>query len=80
MDADGTKNGYDIPLTKAISSVVNVPVIASGGAGTQQHFVDLFQSIPNIDAGLAASVFHFGEIAIPNLKKTLRNYGVNVRL
>ena len=80
MDTDGVKNGFDIPLLDLVCQAVDVPVIASGGAGTQQHFVDLFQSIPNIDAGLAASVFHFGEIAIPDLKKTLRKYGVNVRL
>ena len=80
MDTDGVKNGFDIPLLDLVCQAVDVPVIASGGAGTQQHFVDLFQSIPNVDAGLAASVFHFGEIAIPDLKKTLRKYGVNVRL
>ena len=80
MDTDGVKNGFDIPLLDLVCQAVDVPVIASGGAGTQQHFVDLFQSIPNIDAGLAASVFHFGEIAIPDLKNTLRKYGVNVRL
>ena len=80
MDTDGVKNGFDIELLDAVCKAVDVPVIASGGAGSQQHFVDLFKKIPTIDAGLAASVFHFGEIAIPDLKKTLRDNGIVVRL
>ena len=80
MDTDGVKQGFDIPLLQAVCKAVDVPVIASGGAGKQEHFVSLFHEIPTIDAGLAASVFHFGEIAIPNLKKTLQSAGVNVRL
>ena len=79
MDADGMKTGFDIELLKAVCDIVNVPVIASGGAGSQMHFVELFQKIPTIDAGLAASVFHFGEIEIQDLKETLRKNGVNVR-
>ena len=79
MDADGMKTGFDIKLLEAVCNIVNVPVIASGGAGSQAHFVELFQKIPTIDAGLAASVFHFGEIEIQDLKETLRKNGVNVR-
>ena len=80
MDTDGVKNGFDIELLDAVCKAVDVPVIASGGAGSQQHFVELFQKIPTIDAGLAASVFHFGEIAIPDLKNTLKQNGIIVRL
>jgi cyclase len=64
---------------KRVCEVVNVPVIASGGAGCQQDFIDLFKEIPDIDAGLAASVFHFGEIKIADLKQTLHANGINVR-
>ena len=80
MDTDGVKNGFDLELLEKVTKAVNVPVIASGGAGTQGHFVDLFKKIPDISAGLAASVFHFGEIAISDLKKTLRDNGIIVRL
>ncbi len=80
MDTDGVKNGFDIELLQAVCQAVDVPVIASGGAGSQTHFVDLFQKVPTIDAGLAASVFHFGEITIPDLKKTLQKNGITVRL
>ena len=79
MDTDGVKKGFDIELLKKVCDVVNVPVIASGGAGCQQDFVDLFKEIPEIDAGLAASVFHFGEIKIADLKQTLYANGINVR-
>ncbi len=79
MDTDGVKKGFDIELLELVCQAVDVPVIASGGAGCQQDFVDLFKQIPTIDAGLAASVFHFGEIAIPDLKKTLAKNGINVR-
>ena len=79
MDADGMKSGFDIELLEIICDIVKVPVIASGGAGSQAHFVELFQKIPTIDAGLAASVFHFGEIEIKDLKETLRKNGINVR-
>ncbi len=80
IDTDGVKNGFDIELLKEVCSAVNVPVIASGGAGNVTHFTELFREIPSIDAALAASVFHFGEIKIPDLKKVLRDHGVLVRL
>lgn len=80
MDTDGVKKGFDIPLLKAVCAAVDVPVIASGGAGSTQDFVRLFQEIPDIDAGLAASVFHFGEIAIPDLKKILRDNDIPARI
>ena len=80
MDGDGTKNGYDIPLTKAVSEAVNVPVIASGGAGSMEDFLKLFNEIPDIDAGLAASIFHFGEVEIKDLKQVLKDNNINVRL
>ncbi len=80
IDTDGVKKGFDIEMLDAVCSAVNVPVIASGGAGDKQDFVELFQKLPKVDAGLAASVFHFGEIAIPDLKRTLRANKINVRL
>ena len=80
MDTDGVKQGFDLELLDAVCRAVDVPVIASGGAGKQEDFVRLFQEIPSVDAGLAASVFHFGEIAIPDLKKTLKNNGITVRI
>ena len=78
MDHDGTKNGFDNGLLKKINDTINIPLIASGGAGNQQHFVDTFQQA-NVDAALAASVFHYGEILIPDLKETLRKNGIIVR-
>ena len=80
IDTDGVKKGFDLEMLEAVCQAVNVPVIASGGAGSTQDFVTLFQQIPNIDAGLAASVFHFGEIKIPDLKKTLKENNITVRL
>lgn len=80
IDTDGVKGGFDIPMLRKVCEAVKVPVIASGGAGCIQHFADLFQEIPDVDAGLAASVFHFGEVSIPELKRTLREKGVIVRL
>lgn len=80
IDTDGVKGGFDIELLDIVTNTVNVPVIASGGAGSKKDFVDLFKAIPTIDAGLAASVFHFGEIKINELKKELKNNGINVRL
>lgn len=79
IDTDGVKRGFDIELLKEVCSAVNVPVIASGGAGCQQDFVDLFKQIPTIDAGLAASIFHFGEVKISDLKQTLKLNGIVVR-
>ena len=80
IDTDGVKAGFDLEMLQAVCDVVNVPVIASGGAGSMAHFVELFKAIPDIDAGLAASVFHFGQIAIPDLKQELRNNDIIVRL
>ncbi|MBQ3563185.1 MAG: imidazole glycerol phosphate synthase subunit HisF [Clostridia bacterium] len=80
IDTDGVKNGFDIELLKIVCDAVNVPVIASGGAGSVDHFIRLFKEIPDIDAGLAASVFHFGEIEINQLKAELRNNDIIVRL
>ncbi len=80
IDTDGVKNGFDIELLKLVCEAVKVPVIASGGAGRVSHFVDLFKEIPDIDAGLAASVFHFGEIKISELKKELSQNGIKVRI
>jgi cyclase len=79
MDADGTKKGYDIELCKAVASAVSIPVIASGGAGTMEHFYEVFTKT-NVDAALAASLFHFKEVSIPELKAYLKNKGVHVRL
>ena len=80
IDTDGVKKGFDLEMLDAVCKAVNVPVIASGGAGSVQDFVTLFHQIPNIDAGLAASVFHFGEIKIPDLKQTLKENNITVRL
>lgn len=79
MDADGTKAGYDIPLTKAVSAVVNVPIIASGGAGALEHFYDVLTE-GGADAVLAASVFHYKEFTVKQVKTYLRSKGVEVRL
>jgi len=78
MDHDGTKNGFDCTLLKKINDRLSIPLIASGGAGTEQHFVDVFKQ-SNVDAALAASVFHYGEILIPDLKDKLRHQGVAIR-
>ena len=80
IDTDGVKQGFDVEMLQAVCDAVNVPVIASGGAGAVQHFTDLFRAIPTIDAALAASVFHFGQIQIPDLKQELRNNDIIVRL
>ena len=80
IDTDGVKGGFDLPMLQAVCDAVNVPVIASGGAGSMAHFVELFKAIPDIDAGLAASVFHFGQIAIPDLKQELRKNNIIVRV
>ena len=80
IDTDGVKQGFDLEMLRQVCDAVKVPVIASGGAGTMAHFVELFQKIPDIDAGLAASVFHFEEIAIPDLKNELKKNRIVVRL
>ena len=80
IDTDGVKKGFDLEMLDAVLNAVNVPVIASGGAGSIQDFTDLFKTLPTIDAGLAASVFHFGEIEIKALKEELKNNNITVRL
>lgn len=77
MDADGEKNGYDLELLKALSEILTIPVIASGGAGTMEDFKKAFEA--GADAALAASVFHFEEIPIPDLKKYLAKEGIPIR-
>ena len=80
IDTDGVKGGFDIELLREVTSAVNVPVIASGGAGSMGDFVELFKKLPDVDAGLAASVFHFGEIDIMDLKKELLKNDITVRI
>ncbi len=79
IDTDGVKGGFDIPMLSEVLSAVSVPVIASGGAGSAQDFVDLFKALPTVDAGLAASIFHFGEVHIDELKKLLKQNDIDVR-
>lgn len=79
IDTDGVKSGFDLEMLDAVCNAVNVPVIASGGAGGMADFVSLFQALPKVDAGLAASIFHFGEVTIPALKQTLAENGIVVR-
>ncbi len=80
IDTDGVKQGFDLEMLEAVSEAVDVPVIASGGAGCEEDFVTLFKTLPKVDAGLAASIFHFGQVKIPELKKTLRENDILVRL
>lgn len=80
IDTDGVKQGFDLEMLSAVCDVVDVPVIASGGAGCAKDFITLFQTLPKVDAGLAASIFHFGEVKIPDLKQELAAYGINMRL
>lgn len=80
IDTDGVKKGFDLEMLQAVCQAVSIPVIASGGAGRQEDFLELFRSIPAVDAGLAASIFHFGEVEIPRLKRTLKDGGIPVRL
>jgi cyclase len=79
IDTDGVKQGFDLEMLQAVCDTVKIPVIASGGAGCVQDFITLFQTVPGVDAGLAASVFHFGEIKIPSLKAELAEQGIIVR-
>ncbi len=80
IDTDGVKGGFDIQMLSAVCDAVNVPVIASGGAGSIEHFKELFTALPKVDAGLAASIFHFGEVKIADLKKELSKNNIPVRL
>jgi cyclase len=79
VDADGTKDGYDIALTKAVTDTVNIPVIASGGAGKMEHFKDVIQKA-GADAVLVASLFHFGEMTVKEVKEYLKGENIPVRL
>lgn len=80
MDTDGVKRGFDLRLLREVANAVNVPIVASGGAGCAEDFVTLFREIPEIDAGLAASIFHFGEVEIGALKRMMAQNGINVRI
>ena len=80
IDTDGVKQGFDIEMLAAVCDVVNVPVIASGGAGKIQDFIDLFKTLPKVDAGLAASIFHFGEVSIKDLKLEMTKNGIITRI
>ncbi|MBR6794202.1 MAG: imidazole glycerol phosphate synthase subunit HisF [Clostridia bacterium] len=80
IDTDGVKGGFDLEMLDAVSNAVSVPVIASGGAGCIEDFITLFKTLPKVDAGLAASIFHFGEVKIADLKQSLKENDINVRL
>ena len=80
IDTDGVKGGFDLPMLEAVSNAVDVPVIASGGVGCAEDFVTLFERLPKVDAGLAASIFHFGQVKIPELKQLLNENNIPVRL
>ena len=80
IDTDGVKGGFDLPMLEAVSNAVDVPVIASGGAGCAEDFVTLFERLPKVDAGLAASIFHFGQVKTPELKQLLKENNIPVRL
>ena len=80
IDTDGVKGGFDLTMLEAVCEIVNVPVIASGGAGKMQDFITLFHRLPKVDAGLAASIFHFGEVKIPDLKAEMARNNIPTRL
>ena len=80
IDTDGVKKGFDLEMLDAVCNAVSVPVIASGGAGCIDDFTTLFKTLPKVDAGLAASIFHFGEVKISDLKKELKNQGIPMRI
>ena len=80
IDTDGVKGGFDLEMLEKVCNAVSVPVIASGGAGNVEHFIKLFKTLPKVDAGLAASIFHFGEVKIKDLKQTLKENGIPVRI
>ncbi|MCQ2404570.1 MAG: imidazole glycerol phosphate synthase subunit HisF [Clostridia bacterium] len=80
IDTDGVKGGFDLPMLEAVCNVVSVPVIASGGAGNIADFITLFKTLPKVDAGLAASIFHFGEVEIADLKQEMKKNGIPARV
>jgi cyclase len=80
IDTDGVKGGFDLEMLDAVCNAVNVPVIASGGAGKIEDFITLFNTLPKVDAGLAASIFHFGEVAIKDLKAEMVKANIPTRL
>ncbi len=80
IDTDGVKQGFDLEMLSAVCDAVNVPVIASGGAGKAEDFVTLFNALPKVDAGLAASIFHYNEVKISDLKQLLKQNGISVRI
>lgn len=80
IDTDGVKQGFDLEMLEAVCNVVSVPVIASGGAGKKEDFITLFGALPKVDAGLAASIFHFGEVNIKDLKKDMKKAGIPARI
>ena len=80
IDTDGVRGGFDLPMLEAVCEAVSVPVIASGGAGGIEDFITLFQSLPKVDAGLAASIFHFGQVKISDLKEKMAAAGIPTRL
>ena len=80
VDTDGVKGGFDIEMLSAVCNAVSVPVIASGGAGCIEHFIELFKALPRVDAGLAASIFHYGEVKIADLKNEMKKNGIAVRI
>lgn len=80
IDADGVRGGFDLEMLKAFAEVMDVPIVASGGAGKKEDFLELFREVPSVDAGLAASIFHFGEVDIVDLKRFLHDGGIPMRL
>lgn len=80
IDTDGVRGGFDLEMLEAVCNAVSVPVIASGGAGSIEHFIDLFKALPKVDAGLAASIFHFGQVKISDLKQQMAANGIPARL
>ena len=80
IDTDGVRGGFDLEMLAAIADVVDIPVIASGGAGKTEDFIELFKTLPRVDVGLAAGIFHSGEVPIADVKKALKAEGISVRL
>ena len=80
IDTDGVQRGFDLEMLEAVCKVVNVPIVASGGAGSIDDFIRLFQALPKVDAGLAASIFHFGTVKIKELKQAMKEHQIPVRI